>query len=178
MRLSNFFSRRGASGKLKQRKFHRGRFAFEPLEDRRLLSVAPTTAGLYAATSSTFYLRNTASTGFANTVTTQTSWGSDNVVGVSGDWDGDGTATIGAYDHTTGTFYLINSNDPTYTPNYSTTDQNPVRSLIDRQQLAARCRRLDKFRQGPGRSLRPDDRDVPPGRERYRPEFHVWSGEQ
>ena len=31
---------------------------------------------------------------------------------VVGDWNGNGTQTIGLYDHSTGTFYLRNSNSP------------------------------------------------------------------
>jgi hypothetical protein len=39
----------------------------------------------------------------------------DTVTAIAGDWNGDGTATVGLYDHTNGTFYLKNSNDPNST---------------------------------------------------------------
>ena len=53
MRLSNFFSRRRASDKLPQQKSQGRRLNIEPLEDRRLLSVAPAVTGLNLATGTT-----------------------------------------------------------------------------------------------------------------------------
>jgi hypothetical protein len=73
------------------------------------------TVGLYATTGSTFFLRNSADTGFANTTVTYQPNSSDTFVSIAGDWNGDGSATIGVYDHTNGTFYLRNSNAPSHT---------------------------------------------------------------
>jgi hypothetical protein len=74
-----------------------------------VIVVGGATIGLYNPTSSTFYLRDSNSTGFA---TTAFSYGpaNSNLITLVGDWNGDGVDTIGLYNPTTGMFYLSNSN--------------------------------------------------------------------
>ncbi|HEX8354424.1 MAG TPA: VCBS repeat-containing protein [Pyrinomonadaceae bacterium] len=69
------------------------------------------TIGLYAAspTASTFYLRNSNDTGFANKTFIYGPAGSG-WTPLSGDWNGDGADGVGLYDPSTGTFYLKNTN--------------------------------------------------------------------
>lgn len=68
-----------------------------------------TTIGVYNPTTSTLSLRNSNTSGAANTSfsysTAESDW-----VAIAGDWDGDGTDTIGYYDPTTSIFYLLSSN--------------------------------------------------------------------
>ena len=73
-------------------------------------AVFPETIGLYNPASSSFYLRDTNTTGVANTTFIYGPGGSGWDT-VTGDWDGDGIDTIGLYNPATGTFYLRNSND-------------------------------------------------------------------
>jgi hypothetical protein len=69
------------------------------------------TVGIYAISTGAFFLRNTNSSGAADTVF---SFGpaTAGLIALSGDWDGDGDDTIGIYDQPTGTFFLRNSNSP------------------------------------------------------------------
>jgi hypothetical protein len=70
-----------------------------------------TTIGLYNPATSTFYLKNSNSTGYADTVFTfdpagaTASW-----IPLAGDWTGSGATTVGLYDPATSTFYLKDSN--------------------------------------------------------------------
>lgn len=78
------------------------------------------TIGLYDPSTSTFYLRNSNSTGFADLTFTFLNSTQGSFVPIAGDWNGNGTSTIGLYDQNTSTFYLRNSNasgtpDLTYT---------------------------------------------------------------
>src|SRR5262249_36328095 len=70
-----------------------------------LPSAGTETIGVYRPSSSTFYLRNTNTSGFADV---QVTYGVSGDVSILGDWDGDGTATIGVYRN--GIFYLRNTN--------------------------------------------------------------------
>ncbi len=77
-------------------------------------SVGSATAiGVYNPASSTFYLRNTPTTGTADAAF---AYGAANSgwITITGDWDGDGKDTIGMYDPSTSRFYLRNSNDAGY----------------------------------------------------------------
>ncbi len=67
------------------------------------------TAGIYIATTGTWFLRNANSPGAASLAF---SYGPANpaIVPLRGDWNGDGTDTVGIYDPQTGTFFLKNSN--------------------------------------------------------------------
>ncbi len=72
--------------------------------------------GVYTPGSGQFLLRNTDDAGAADTtVPFGPPVTGDMVTAIAGDWNGDGTATIGLYDHTNGTFYLKNSNAPNST---------------------------------------------------------------
>ena len=70
--------------------------------------------GLYNPTTSKFYLRNTTSLqgpndlGYAD-MTFQYGFGNSGWIPIAGDWDGNGTVTIGFYNPTTSTFYLRNT---------------------------------------------------------------------
>jgi hypothetical protein len=70
---------------------------------------AAATVGLYDATASAFYLRNTNTMGAADTVAAFGEPGAG-WLPISGDWDNDGMATIGLYDPKASTFYLRSSN--------------------------------------------------------------------
>ena len=63
------------------------------------------TVGVYRPSTATFFLRNTNTTGVADTTIT---YGVSQDIAISGDWDGDGDDTIGIYRN--GTFFLRNSN--------------------------------------------------------------------
>jgi cyclophilin family peptidyl-prolyl cis-trans isomerase len=67
------------------------------------------TVGLFASTGSTFFLHNTNSSGYADTMPNygpaSAGW-----IPVVGDWDGNGTDTLGLYNPATSTFYLKNTN--------------------------------------------------------------------
>lgn len=72
---------------------------------------SPDTAGLYDASSSTFYLRNSNTPGVAD-LTLRYGPAGAGWLPLAGDWNGDGTDTIGLYNPSTSTFYLRNSNTP------------------------------------------------------------------
>jgi len=75
------------------------------------------TIGIYRPSNNTFYLRNSNTTGFADTIT-QFGSGATNYP-IVGDWNGDGVDTIGVYDQSNGQFLLRDSNTPggaDYTP--------------------------------------------------------------
>jgi hypothetical protein len=64
-----------------------------------------TTIGLYNKANTTVYLKNTNAGGKADTkyeVTAKSDW-----ITFSGDWDGNGTVTVGLYDPKASTFYLL-----------------------------------------------------------------------
>ena len=65
------------------------------------------TIGLHRPSTSTFFLRNTNSTGFPDI---SVPFGAAGDLPVVGDWDGDGDTTIGLYRPSTSTFFLRNSN--------------------------------------------------------------------
>src|SRR4029079_19451476 len=67
------------------------------------------TVGLYDTATSTFFLRNSNSSGSADLTFT---FGAPGVgyVPITGDWNADGTDTIGLYKPTTGGFFLKNTN--------------------------------------------------------------------
>jgi len=67
------------------------------------------TVGQYQSSTSTFYLRNSNSTGSPDLTFTFGTPGAG-WKPVAGDWNGDGVDTIGLYDPSTHTFYLRNSN--------------------------------------------------------------------
>jgi CSLREA domain-containing protein len=66
------------------------------------------TIGVYRPTGSTFYLRNSNSSGFANYLIP---FGATGDIGIVGDWDGDGISTVGVYRQSISTFYLKNNHD-------------------------------------------------------------------
>ncbi len=63
----------------------------------------------YVSSSGAFFLRDSPASGVADTILSFGPGGSG-FVGLSGDWNGDGTTTIGAYNPATSTFFLRNSN--------------------------------------------------------------------
>ena len=65
------------------------------------------TIGVFRPSQSTFYLRNSNTTGVADITTT---FGATTDLPVVGDWDGDGIATVGIYRSSTGEFFLRDSN--------------------------------------------------------------------
>ncbi|MEP7289996.1 MAG: hypothetical protein ABI947_29975 [Chloroflexota bacterium] len=65
------------------------------------------TVGVFRPSATTFYLRNSLSSGFAD-ITTPFGVATD--LPIAGDWDGDGISTIGVFRPSTATFYLKNSN--------------------------------------------------------------------
>jgi hypothetical protein len=71
--------------------------------------VLTSTPGMYDASSSTFYLRNSNSGGYADSVfgygPAPSTW-----IPISGDWNGDGIDTVGLYDPASSVFYLTNAN--------------------------------------------------------------------
>ncbi|MBX3084693.1 MAG: S8 family serine peptidase [Anaerolineae bacterium] len=64
------------------------------------------TIGIFRPSVSTFYFRNSNTTGFADSTVT---FGSPTYLPVTGDWNGDGIDTPGVYNSATGQFYLTNS---------------------------------------------------------------------
>lgn len=64
-----------------------------------------TTIGVQRPSNSKFYIRYTPTTGFADK---EFIYGTGNDIALSGDWDGNGTDSVGVYRN--GTFYLRNSN--------------------------------------------------------------------
>jgi hypothetical protein len=64
--------------------------------------------GTFDPADGTFRLRTTATSGPADF---QFRFGGENWVGLAGDWNGDGTDTIGSFDPSTATFYLRNQNN-------------------------------------------------------------------
>jgi hypothetical protein len=69
------------------------------------------TVGLYDPSTSTFYLRNSNTTGTADITA---SLGAAGMMPVVGDWQGNGTTLIGVMDPTTSQFYLAGSNATGY----------------------------------------------------------------
>lgn len=67
------------------------------------------TIGLYNSATSTFYLRNTNTAGYAD-ISFQYGGENSNWWPVAGDWDGDGVDTIGLYDYNNSVFHLRNHN--------------------------------------------------------------------
>jgi hypothetical protein len=67
------------------------------------------TIGLYNPTTSTFYLRNSNTSGYADATFVYGSAGGGSKP-IVGDWNGDGTDTIGLYAPATSMFYLSDSN--------------------------------------------------------------------
>jgi hypothetical protein len=75
----------------------------------KVLGNLASTIGLYRPSASTFYLRNSNTSGFPDTVVSFGD-GPGGDIPIVGDWDGDGAWTIGVYRPSTSTFYLRNSN--------------------------------------------------------------------
>jgi parallel beta-helix repeat protein len=67
------------------------------------------TVGVYDPTSSTFLLRNTNDSGFADQTCSYGVVGAG-MLPIAGDWNGDGIESIGLYDPVTSTFYLRDTN--------------------------------------------------------------------
>ncbi|MEP7285554.1 MAG: glycoside hydrolase family 44 protein [Chloroflexota bacterium] len=84
-----------------------------PANSITLLVLAPgqaiKTVGIFRPSSSTFYLRNSNTTGNADIATT---FGASTDLPVTGDWNGDGIDTVGVYRPSTGQFFLRDSNTP------------------------------------------------------------------
>ena len=86
-----------------------GQFSYIAQADyNKLLAGRPDTPGLYAPASSTFYLRDSATTGGADKAfgfgAAGAGW-----LPLAGDWNADGRVTIGLYNPATSLFYLRNS---------------------------------------------------------------------
>ncbi len=70
-----------------------------------------TTIGLYNPASSTFYLKDSNTSGYADTVFTFAPAGATaSWIPLVGDWTGSGVTTVGLYDPASSTFYLKDSN--------------------------------------------------------------------
>ena len=67
------------------------------------------TPGVYVPGAAAWFLRNTNTSGPANTLFTYGSAGAG-LVSIAGDWNGDGSTTPGLYSPSTGAFFLRNSN--------------------------------------------------------------------
>ncbi len=67
--------------------------------------------GVYNPGSGTFFLRTTNDSGDADMPAFNYGPGTNNLIPIAGDWDGDGVTTIGLYDRNTALFTLRNSND-------------------------------------------------------------------
>jgi hypothetical protein len=67
------------------------------------------TIGLYIPGTSTYYLRNSNDSGYAD-LTFMYGVAGNGWKTIAGDWDGDGVDTVGLYDPSTSTFYLKNGN--------------------------------------------------------------------
>jgi hypothetical protein len=79
----------------------------------QLSSAGSSLVGLYDSASGAFYLDST-NVGSGNTAPAATavvSWAKSTWLPVTGDWDGNGSSTIGYYDPATSQWYLKNSND-------------------------------------------------------------------
>lgn len=100
-------SRRSSRAVRRSRRLTARRIAHEALEDRRLL--AADAVGLFAPDNSVFFLRHENSAGPANEIfgfgPPGAGW-----VPLSGDWNGDGTATVGFYEPNNSVFFLKNEN--------------------------------------------------------------------
>jgi len=73
-------------------------------------NLATNGVALYNPSTAAFFLRDSTSSGFADTTVIFGAPG--NTIGVTGDWDGNGSETIGFYDVATSSFFLKNSNTP------------------------------------------------------------------
>jgi hypothetical protein len=80
----------------------------EPLIQGLNYRNADATPGLYDPSTALFYLRNSNTTGMADTVFVFAG-DTASLTPISGDWDGDGVGTVGLYDATTSRFYLTDS---------------------------------------------------------------------
>jgi PhoPQ-activated pathogenicity-related protein len=76
-----------------------------PYAGTACVGYARDTVGVYRPSNATFYLKKTNESGFSDAVITYGIPGAEPIIG---DWDGDGTDTIGVY--LNGVFYLRNSN--------------------------------------------------------------------
>jgi subtilisin family serine protease len=92
---------------------HSDYFGYGRVNAQRAVALAvaggPDTPGIY--TGPAFFLRNSSTSGPANFTFTYGAAGAT-IKPVTGDWDGNGTDTVGIYDSSTGTFFLKNSNAP------------------------------------------------------------------
>ncbi|MBX3084951.1 MAG: S8 family serine peptidase [Anaerolineae bacterium] len=66
----------------------------------------PDTIGIFRQSNATFYMRNSNTTGFADSSIT---FGASTDFPITGDWNGDGIDTVGVYRPTTGQFFLTDS---------------------------------------------------------------------
>lgn len=92
---------------------HSDYYGFGRVNAQRAVALAlvggPDTPGL--STGGTYFLRNSSSSGPAD-ATFGFGAGTPGVKPLAGDWDGNGTTTIGLYNSATGSFFLRNSNTP------------------------------------------------------------------
>lgn len=102
-----------------------GQYGSTPLTTRQTLHLTlthnanlPHGVGVLRPSQGAFYLRNSLTTGPADF---SFFFGGPNDYPVAGDWDGDGTFTVGIYNVSTGTFYLKNSNTTSAPITYSLT---------------------------------------------------------
>ncbi|MBX3086731.1 MAG: SBBP repeat-containing protein [Anaerolineae bacterium] len=82
----------------------------------------PDTIGIFRPSTSTFYLRNSNTTGFADS---QITFGTSSYFPITGDWNGDGIDTAGVYESSTGQFFLTNSTANPAVLSYSFVLGNP-----------------------------------------------------
>src|SRR5437763_17189531 len=98
-------SPRGRAAKPRQKTPFRP--AVESLEERAVPSTCH--PAVYDPSSGFFFLKNTTANGGAD-VTFQYGVANQGWVPVSGDWDGNGTSTVGLYDPHSGFFFFTNTN--------------------------------------------------------------------
>ncbi|MBX3084950.1 MAG: S8 family serine peptidase [Anaerolineae bacterium] len=82
----------------------------------------PDTIGIFRSSAVTFYMRNSNTTGFADSSIT---FGASTDFPITGDWNGDGIDTAGVYRQSTGQFFLTDSTTNPAVLNYSFTLGNP-----------------------------------------------------
>ncbi|MBX3083231.1 MAG: SBBP repeat-containing protein [Anaerolineae bacterium] len=80
------------------------------------------TIGIFRNSTTTFYLRNSNTTGFADSTLT---FGASTDFPITGDWNGDGIDTVGVYRQSTGQFFLTDSIANPATVTYSFVLGNP-----------------------------------------------------
>jgi hypothetical protein len=87
-----------------------------PTATSTVIALRPDTIGIFRSSAATFYLRNSNTTGFADSTVT---FGASTDFPITGDWNGDGIDTVGVYRRSTGQFFLTDSTTNPATLHYS-----------------------------------------------------------